>query len=402
MNHTKLTTSLLLLAIAGAVSFYTFQRHVAHKKNHFLIEHPAQRDLTQFVTASGNLKAKDPISVGSLVAGKTIKILAEDNDAVKKDQLLAVLDNGIGDSSIKRLKALLADATARLIYTEKFYARQKALYNSGQLSKNLYEQYTQDYDVAKARVDQTTAELEIETKTYENLFIRSPVDGIVIAKKINLGQMITSQLDATVLFEIAQNLDCLEAHLDVDEADVGMVKECQEAFFTVDSFPKEKFCAKVKRLQYQAKIIDNVVTYATVLDVNNPDLRLRPGMTSNVDIKVAEVKQGWSISNRAFRVSTLELENTAKKLGLTIKKLPVEPRVTSPKQLKTKDYLWILEDDKTIKQIEVTLGINDGKHMQIINGINAQTHVIIDITAPTQDNILLKGVFGKPGGIGSK
>ncbi len=401
MNHTKLIISFLLLAISGAIAVSVFQHRSATKKAPFLIEHPAQRDLVQYVTASGNLKAKDPISVGSLVAGKTIKILVEDNDHVKKNQLLAVLDNGVGDSAIKRLKALLADAQARLDYTTSFYARQKALYKSGQLSKNLYEQYTQDLEVAQARVDQTAAELEIETKTYENLFIRSPVDGVVIAKKVNLGQMITSQLDATVLFEIAQNLDCMEAHLDVDEADVGMVKECQEAFFTVDSFPKGKFLAIVKRIQYQAKIIDNVVTYATVLDVNNPDLRLRPGMTSNVDIKVAEAKQVLSISNRAFRISAAELESLAQKLGITLKKLPAEPRTASPKQMKIKDYLWVLEDNQTIKQIEVGLGINDGKFTQIINDINAQTPIIVDITAPSE-NILLKGVFGKPIGIGNK
>jgi HlyD family secretion protein len=378
------------------------QRTNNHKKNPFIIENPTKKDLTQYVTASGNLKAKDSISVGSLVAGKTVQILVEDNDRVKKNQLLAVLDNGVGDSAIKRLKALLADAKARLVYTENFYARQKALYKSGQLSKNLYEQYTQDYEVAVARVDQTAAELEIETKTYENLFIKSPVDGIVIAKKVNLGQMITSQLDATVLFEIAQNLECMEAHLDVDEADIGMVREGQEAYFTVDSFPRKKFNATVKRIQYQAKIVDNVVTYATVLDVCNPDLCLRPGMTCNVDIKVAESKEEWNISNRAFRVNTLELEETARAHGITVTKLPEEPRTASLKQIKTKDYLWVLENDKSLKQIEVKLGINDGKYTQIIDSIDANTRIIVDVAEPKTDNILLKGVFGKPGGIGSK
>jgi len=401
MNQIKFITSIaIIVAVVGSAWYSLKKKARARHINPYKIENPVLRDLTQYVSASGNLKAKDSISVGSLVAGKVIQILAEDNDVVKKDQVLAILDNGIGDSSIKNLKAALAEAKANLAYQTEFYKRQAALYKSGQLSKNLYEQYTKDFQVAQAKVDQTAAQLEIETKTYNNLFIKSPDAGIVIAKRVNLGQMITSQLDATVLFEIATDLKLMEAHIDVDEADIGMVKEKQDAFFTVDSFPKEKFSATVKRIQFQAKIIDNVVTYATVLDVENPELRLRPGMTANVDIKAAEAKQCLSISNRAFRVSIQQLENAAKTYGHALIKLPETPRSLSPKQIKTKDHLWVMENDKTIKQIEVQLGINDGKFTEIINSVSTNSRIIVDIEGLREENVLLKGLFARPGGIG--
>jgi len=251
-----------------------------------------------------------------------------------------------------------------------------------------------------SKVDQTKAELQLETQTYNNLFIKTPENGTVIARKVNLGQTVTSQLDATVLFEIAKDLHEMEAHIDVDEADIGLVKLGQYSSFTVDSFPRDRFEGHVKRIQYLAKIIDNVVTYAVVLDVANPDLRLRPGMTTNVEIKVAEAQQALSISNKAFRISTLQLEQLAKKAGMSIKKITENPKTGMPRQRKTKDFLWVLEDNRTVKQIEVKIGINDGKFTQIMNGIDTNTKIIVDIEGATMENVLLQGVFGKPGGIG--
>lgn len=401
MKNIKLIIITFVLVTVSGVSWYIYNdRCQAKNKNPFTIEQPAKRDLVQFVTATGNLKAKDQITVGSLVSGRVMEILAEDNDIVKQDQVLTVIDNGIGDASIKRLKAALVEFETRFDYQEKFFKRQEALYKSGQLSKNLYEQYKQDYIVAQSKVDQTKAELQLETQTYNNLFIKAPTSGIVIARKVNLGQTVTSQLDATVLFEIAKDLHSMEAYIDVDEADIGLVKEEQCACFTVDAFPKDRFGAKVKRIQYLAKIVDNVVTYAVVLDVPNPDLRLRPGMTTNVDLQVAEAQQTLSISNKAFRVNTIQLEQAAKNACFTVNKITETIKAGTPRQHKTKDFLWILENDKTIKQIEVKIGINDGKFTQIMNGIDTNTKIIVDLSGIATENVLLKGLFGKPGGIG--
>lgn len=400
-------SSLLL----GSGIFYFYRKHYAHDGISAInTVNPVARDIVQYINATGNLKARDQISVGSLVTGKVIEIHVEDNDIVKEKQLLAALDDGIGDSEVKRLTAALKEAKVTLTYQEQFFARQKVLYQSGQVSKNLFEQYTRDYEVARAKVTQTASSLETSKKTYNNLFIKSPVNGIVIAKKIDLGQMVASQLNATVLFEIAKDLQHMEAYVDVDEADIGMVHVGQEAIFTVDSFPKKKFVAKVKRIQYQAKIIDNVVTYATVLDVYNPELTLRPGMTTNVDVKVADVKQVLVIPNKALRIGTIALEENAKNLNYIVEKIYESGGVAKSRASKSggkasrssRDMLWILDGTK-VRQVEVELGVTDGKFTEVKQGITAQNNVIVELGQVKRENILLKGIFGKPaGGIGSK
>lgn len=398
----KIITIFLAIALSTISAIYIVKkRKNAVKIEPIKTEKPIRKDVVQLVTASGNLKAKEQISVGSLVAGKVIEIRVDDNDIVKKDQILAILDDGIGDSDVKRLNAILSEAKATAEYTTKYYNRQKELYKSGQISQNNFDKITQDYKVAIARVDQTSAELEKAKKTYDNLFIKSPADGIVIAKKVDLGQMVTAQLQATVLFEIAKDLHEMEAYLDVDEADIGMVKEGQEAIFTVDSFPRKHFEAKVKRIQYQAKIVDNVVTYATVLDVKNPKLRLRPGMTTNVEIKVAENNKAIVISNKALRVNPVNVEYVANKLNRKFEKLTPEQKTEGQKSKKVvRDYVWISENN-TLKQVEAKLGINDGKYSEVLKGVSDNTDIIVEVEAAPRDNPLNK-MFGQPGGIGKK
>ncbi|MCF7899616.1 efflux RND transporter periplasmic adaptor subunit, partial [Candidatus Babeliales bacterium] len=294
--------------IISAGALYFFNKKCKKAESLLITEKPQRRNLTQHVHSAGTLKAKEQITIGSLEAGTIIQVLADNNDKIKKNQVLAILDNGIGDSNVKLLQARLNQRKAELWYQEKFFARQKQLYESGQISKNSFEEYTKNLEVAKEAVKLTAAELEVQEKKYNNLFIKSPDDGVVIATEIDLGQMITSQFQATVLFVMAKDLTKMETNVDVSEADVGMVKEGQEATFRVDSFPKEIFTAKVEEIRYLAKIVDNVVTYATILNIDNPDLKFRPGMTTDVKIKVAECKNALSVPNKCLRINSSQLE----------------------------------------------------------------------------------------------
>jgi len=394
--------SVVILALAG-FGYFIKKKKDAVKTVPLVTEKPTQKQIVQLVTASGNLKAREQISVGSLVAGKVVEIKAEDNDLVKENQVLTILDDGIGNSEVKRIKATLDEAKANAEYLTKYYNRQKELYKSGQISQNSFDQTTQDYKVALAKVDENAASLEKAQKTYDNLFIKSPANGIVIAKRVDLGQMVTAQLQATVLFEIAKDLHEMEAWLDVDEADIGMVKEGQEAIFTVDSFPKKNFEAKVKRIQYQAKIVDGVVTYATVLDVQNPKLKLRPGMTTNVEIRVAENVKALVIPNKALRLNPINIEYAANKLRYKFEKISAEQKIDGQKSKKVmRDYVWVKEGD-TIKQIEIKLGINDGKATEVLKGITENTDIIVEVEPAPRDNPLNK-MFAvhSGGGIGSK
>jgi len=393
----KIILPIILIIIIVFGSLFLFKKKDKFKKASFKTEKPYQKDLVHYVNATGTLQAKDQITVGSLVAGKVEKIIADDNDVVKKDDVLTILDNGIGDSSVKKLKALLFEAKSHLQYQQNFYERQKQLYESNQISKDLFEQFQQNYDVAKAKVLQTEAELELKTKEYENLFIKSPDDGIVIARKVDLGQMITSQFQATTLYVIAKDLKKMEASVAVDEADIGFVKDDQQAYFTVDAFPKEVFKAKVKQIQFLAKVIDNVVTYATLLDVDNPELKLRPGMTTDVNIKVQEAKNALVVHNKALRLDEQSIERTAQILGHGFEKLSEIKEVKDKIAQKEIDTLWIFESN-SFKQIKVKTGVVEGKYTQIVRSIDKDTNVITEVTDFGNKLAILEQIFSGPGG----
>lgn len=411
-----LRNPLVLIFLLAGVSVGTFI-YIKKKKaqvptNPIRTEAPIKRDLVQFVNASGKLKAVIQITVGSLVAGRVVKILAEDNDIVKKDQTLIILDDGVGNSEVKKTTADLAEARANLEFQTKYYHRQTELHKAGQLSQNAYDAVSQSYKVTKARVEKLEATLELTKKQYNNLFVRAPEDSIVISKMVDLGQMVTAAFQATALYTLAKDLKDMEAHIDVDEADIGLVKENQEVMCAVDAFPKKKFKAQVKYIKYLANVVDNVVTYNVVLNVANPDLSLRPGMTVNVDIKVAESKDSLTVPNKAMRINTIYIENAAQLLGLKVVKLD-ESATTTPithgkpdrsagkLQKADKEYLWIKENDATIRQVEVKFGATDGKHTEVTKGITPDTHVVTEVDDVKRENLLLKGMFGKPaGGLG--
>lgn len=386
---------IVICLLIGAGILWYFKTSQKDDEPLFFTETPFKQDIIQYVNSSGTLKAKEQITIGSLEAGRVIKVLADDNDVVKTGQVLAILDNGIGDSELKQKKALLNETKAKLKYEEKFFARQKQLYESKQISTDLFEKYTRDLEVLTNNVLQTEAVLDVAQQTYDNLFIKSPANGVVISKKVDLGQMITARLQATVLFIIAKDLHQMEANVDVDEADVGLVHEQQEACFTVDAFPKKEYHSKVKQIKYLAEIVDNVVTYGVILDVDNPNLKLRPGMTTDVDIKVAQAKDALLVKNRTLRISDNILETVAKKLDYKFIKFPIKDR--GPKI----DLIWIFENGDTFRQIKVKTGAREGSLTQIIsNEINENTKIVSEITAIERENVLLKQLFAKPGTIG--
>ena len=196
--------------------------------------------------------------------------------------------------------------------------------------------------------------------------------------------MVTAQLDAKVLFEIAKELQTMEAHVDINEADVGLVQEGQEAYFFVDALPKKRFESKIRQLQYQVKIVENVKSYNAVIDIKNPKLLLRPGMTTNVAIKVADRKNVLAVPNKALRINGIKLEQFAKQENYIFK------NYAHTKEKKTKpDTLWIL-NEKTIQQIPVRFGASNEKYVEIIKGITPDTHVIVEFIQPTDSSQFLK------------
>jgi len=378
----KIIYGLFALFAILVFAYFFFAQNDEPKDKWYRISKPEKKDLVQYVNSSGRLKAQEEITVGSLVAGRVINLLVDDNDFVKKDQVLVELDDGIRESAVKKWQATLLNAKSQFAYQEKFFARQKSIYEAKQLAEDTFEQYKRDYNYYSAAVLEAEADLEIRQKEYDNLFIKSPVDGIVIARKVDLGQMITARFQATELFSIAKDLKKMEVEIDVDESDIGLVQDGQDAIFYVDAFPKKQFGGKVKQVKYHFTIIDNVVTYATILDVDNPDLKLRPGMTTNVDIEVARAKNALCIPNRALRINEGIIESVAKKIGFGF-----EPFVKNIKN-KNQDLLWIVDGEK-FKQVKIKIGASDRSFSEVLKGLNEGDSIVTEAFDPSRTNPIM-------------
>lgn len=392
----KPSVLITLVFITGLTAFgiKTFVARTKKQPVPYTTEKAKRRNIVQYITASGTVKAKtkDQISIGSLAAGKVEKLLADDNDVVKKNQILAILDNGIGKNGINLAAAQLEQAKAQLTYQEQFLKRQKALFEAEELAENAYDLVILQHAQATGKVKELEANLAIEQRKYEDLFIRAPEDGTITARKIELGQMITSQFDAKVLFEEVKDLTAMEVWADVDEADIGLVKDGQEARFTVDTYANREFKSKIRLIQFNAKIVDNAITYAAVLSAANPNIELRPGMTANVDIKVAERKEVLCVPYSAQRINILQLEEYSKKNNLTCTKI-----APSPQPGKRIESLWIFENN-SFKQIPVTFGARDNNFIEVCEGLSETQNVVTKFLLITDNSSALKSMFG--GGIG--
>ncbi len=361
------------LILFFGVSTFLWKKKVLEKKEPlFSTVKPENFSIKKYINASGKLRAKDEIIVGSLVTGRVVAIYADDNDVVKKGQVLALLDDGVGYSGVEKALGELEIRQAELAFQEKTFDRQKKLKDKKLISDQEFDASIKALEQAKGGVHFAQAEVDIRKKTYENLFIRSPDDGIVIARKIELGQMVASIFNATQLFVIAKDLHEMEAYIDVDEADIGLIKKEQKGTFVVDSFPHAQFSSQVERIQYFADVVGGVVTYAAIFPVDNKDLLLRPGMTTNIDIKVAQAQDVLSVPNKALRVLPHLVEKVAKQLGYSFKPLDVHTKRTK------RDSVWKALKD-SFEEVEVQVGITDGKRTHILQGIESSDTLILDV-----------------------
>ena len=390
---------LFFIFIASAtVFFYILRTSSSQKKNDSSLEltTPSYKNLEQFVKASGTLKAKEQLIVGSLVNGRVLEWYADANDTVQKGQILAKLDDGIGYAAVEKALAVVAERSAELDRAEQLFGRLSLLLQSNAVSQDDHDKQKHVVTLTNARLAQAKADLKMSQLKYENLSIKAPDEGTIIARKIDVGQMVTAQLQATELFIIAKDLHHMEATIDVDEADIGLVKPGQDAFFVVDAFPTLEFKAKVLRAENLARSSGTVISYSVILNVENPELKLRPGMTTNVQINVANSNNVLSIPQRALRLSQTGIQAGAQRMNLTIQ----EAQEAQKSSRLYRSYVWI-KDGKTLKQTHVKLGVSDTEFVEVLEGITDQTNVVSGVNSGIQENSILKR-FGPKSPIGGK
>lgn len=364
---------------------------------------PAYRgDITIKVTATGNLQPTNQVVIGSELSGTVKSVEVDYNDQVKVGQVLTRLDTSRLSAQVLQSQAALDSARAKVLQTKATIKETKAalsrLQEVGKLSNNralsksdldtaqaALDRAEADYAGALAAVSQAEATLKLNLTDLAKTEIRSPINGIVLTRSVEPGQTVAASLQAPELFSLAENLAQMDLHVDVDEADVGKIKVGQAAVFTVDAYPERSYPAKLSQIRFGAKTTNGVVTYETILKVDNSDLSLRPGMTATADITVTKTVDTLLVPNAALRFSPkAPNETTAARGGTVLSKL-MPRRPPRPGKQKTstgapgrKQRVWILTKGQP-EAVPVTVGLTDGSSTQILDGeVQPGMQLVID------------------------
>lgn len=358
-------------------------------------------DLNVKVSATGNLQPTTQVDVGSELSGLIDEVLVNDNDRVTKGQVLARLDTSRLEDQVFRSEAALKSAEAAVKLNEAAVREARSTLSRLQEAWKLSggrvpskseltaaeaaaDKAAASETSARAAVLQAEAALRSDKTNLDKAAIRSPIDGVVLLRSVEPGQTVAASLQAPVLFVLAQSLTQMELQVDIDEADVGQVREGQEASFTVDAYPERSYPARIVRVRYGAQAEGGVVTYQGVLQVDNADLSLRPGMTATANILTEARKGVLLVPNAALRYAP-EAAAAPRKKGPSVVSalIPRGPRDDKPKtvtlSVKGGDQaVWVLRGGAPVR-VPVKAGVSDGKTVEILEGeLKAGDEVILD------------------------
>lgn len=301
----KFLSIILLLAIVG-IGLWAFSGSSKKSDNQFATIPITRGSLKQVVTATGEIKPVNTILIGSQVSGLIEKIYVDYNDVVKKGDILLTIDPSVLQATVDEAKAALDSANAQLKFDKAQYNRNNSLFSDGYISRAELEQSETQFKTSQQSVNRAQSEYDRAVTNLGYATITSPVDGTVISRKVDKGQTVAASFQAPDLFEIAEDLSKMQIETAVSEADIGMIQEGQAVTFTVDAYPTQTFKGNVKQIRLSPTTTSNVVVYTVVIDVDNSDLRLMPGMTAFVTVTVATRDDVWKAANAAFLVRSFK------------------------------------------------------------------------------------------------
>ena len=387
-----LVASVLAALGVGGLAFFR-SRAETQAAPRYQTETVNRSNLRVTVSATGKLAPVNEVEVGSELSGTIEAVFVDYNDRVKKGQVLARLDLAKLQDAIAKAKAALASADAKVLQTvatvQEARANLKRLRQVAKLSggkvpspaeletaEATQQRAIADEASARAAVDEARATLRSSETDLTKASIRSPIDGVVLARSVEPGQTVAASLQAPVLFTLAENLAQMELQVDVDEADVGQVREGQSATFSVDAYPNRNYPARIGLVRFGAETVNNVVTYKTILNVNNDDLSLRPGMTATAEIVTTERANVLLVPNAALRFTPPQPAEAESKSGggLLASLLPRPPRSLTQRRRPTnaKDTrsaarrIWILRGGQPVA-VPVTVGSSDGRMTEVMS-----------------------------------
>ncbi|HUI08497.1 MAG TPA: efflux RND transporter periplasmic adaptor subunit [Verrucomicrobiae bacterium] len=378
-----LTTGLVAL-LAGGLWYFKFR---AEGTAQYQTTDVARGDLTQVVTATGQLNPVTNVQVGCQISGTISKLSADFNSPVTNGQVVAQLDPATYQANLHQAEGDLANAKAGLELARVNADRSQELFDGKLIPKSDYDQAFANLHQAEATVEVKEAAVENARVNLERCTIYSPVDGMIISRNVDVGQTVAASLNAPTLFVIANDLTKMQIDANVAEADIGGVEDGQNVDFTVDAFPYRTFHGEVVQVRNSPITVQNVVTYDTVIGVSNPDLKLKPGMTANVSIIIAQRNGALKIPNAALRFRPPEAvaaapiaeTNASSRAGARGARTGGAGgwKGGRPKGERSRSRtVYVLDASGKPKPVEIKTGISDGVFTEVTEGLTENDRVI--------------------------
>ena len=359
MNKKK-TLVIVAVATIAALAVWLLSGGKKEEKITFDTAAVAPANIMNSITATGTIEPVTSVTVGTQVSGIVSKLFVDYNSVVKKGQVIAELDKTNLMSQLNTAKTQLATAQSQLNYQTANYKRYKTLFEKGLVAADDFDNAKLSYTQAKEQVVSAKEEVQRAQTNLGYATITSPIDGVVLSKSVEEGQTVAASFSTPELFTIAQDLTNMQVVADVDEADIGDVKEGERVTFTVDAYPDDTFEGEVKQVRQEATTTNNVVTYEVVISAPNADLKLKPGLTANVTIYTAERKGVLSVPSKALRF-TPQKETVGKMKIVDV--------------ANAKNKVWTIEGNSIVAH-KVNIGMTDGTNTQIVGGIAEGTKVV--------------------------
>ena len=339
--------------------------------------------ISETVTATGTLESVTSVDVGTQVTGIIDNILVDFNSEVKKGQLIAEIDKVLLQSELTSAEANVKSAKASYDYARTNYERDKALHEKKLISDYEFDTTRRDYEVAKTSYDKSVADRVRAAKNLTYAEIYSPIDGIVISRDVEVGQTVVSNMTVANLFTIA-DLDNMRVVANVDEADIGRVKEGQQVTFTVDAYPDQVFHGTVTQKRISPTTESNVVTYEVLVSADNEDHKLIPGLTANLTIYMLNESDVTLVPAKATRFIPHDYPD--------VKNLPTIPEGADTQAFNDpsdpdRKRVWVVKDN-TMTPVFITVGASDGINYRVISGVDPGTKVAVEysVETPQEDN----------------
>ena len=373
----KVIIIILVILVAAGITTWVLVRRNEYKPPVWKTARVEKGSVTVNVTSTGSLSAVTTVQVGAQVSGIVAKMFVDFDSVVKKGQLIAILDTTLLYASMKDAAAAVEKARVQVELTRRQYIRTDTLFHEKVAAQADYDLAYSNFMAAQADLKAAIATLEHEKVNLRYATIKAPIGGTVISRNVDVGQTVISSFNAVTLFTIAKDLTQMQVLANVDEADIGQVKDGQETVFTVDAYPYEVFKGKVAQIRLQPVLVQNVNNYTVVINVYNPDLKLLPGLTANITIKVLEHTDVLRIPSNAIHfippadyIDYINFPDSMAKKLMALKVAGNE--IPKPN---TACYVWVKRGE-AIQPVLVTVGIFDGSNIEISGDIKEGDEVI--------------------------